>query len=127
MNDYRKIYEREFGIKWDRQVYEVHHIDGNHQNNKVSNLILIPKWLHTELHKQLLDPSITSCITEPLKEVIRLVQDSVVVGHGFYANGLRGLLDICTKMSVWGMFKTQRYVNGLTGEPLIIEGIWKDR
>lgn len=127
MVDYKKVYEREFGIKWNRDIYEVHHIDGNRENNKVSNLILIPKWLHTELHTQLRDPSITVCLTEPLSEVIRLVEDSVIVGHGFYANGLQAFLDVCNKMSVWGRLKAQRYINGLTGEPLNIEGVWSDR
>lgn len=31
--------------------YEIHHIDGNHFNNKANNLIAIPKELHTEIHR----------------------------------------------------------------------------
>lgn len=31
--------------------YEIHHIDGNHFNNKANNLIAIPSELHTEIHR----------------------------------------------------------------------------
>lgn len=38
--------------------FEVHHIDLNHENNDVKNLVAIPKWLHQKYHGVL--PSVQS-------------------------------------------------------------------
>ena len=51
MKDYRKIYADYFGIKWDRKIFEVHHLDRNRENNDINNLVLLPKKLHKEYHK----------------------------------------------------------------------------
>lgn len=50
MKDYRKFYARYYGITWDSSRFEVHHIDGNRDNNDIYNLILLPKELHQRLH-----------------------------------------------------------------------------
>lgn len=50
MTDYLKFYSRYYGITWDHQKFEVHHVDGNHYNNDIRNLILLPKDLHRRLH-----------------------------------------------------------------------------
>ena len=44
MPDYRKLYESVFGeIPKDSQnrSYEIHHIDGNHNNNSIENLMCV--------------------------------------------------------------------------------------
>lgn len=51
--DYCKVYEDAFGITWDRRKYEIHHIDGDHSNNDISNLILLPRALHRDIHTAL--------------------------------------------------------------------------
>lgn len=50
MTNYIKLYERTFGITWDHKKYEIHHIDGNRDNNNIQNLVLLPKELHRDLH-----------------------------------------------------------------------------
>lgn len=50
MTDYLKFYARYYGITWDHQKFEVHHIDGNRKNNDIWNLLLLPKELHKRLH-----------------------------------------------------------------------------
>lgn len=47
--NYRKLYERHYGIKIPPE-YEIHHIDFNRNNNDIINLLLIPKQLHRQLH-----------------------------------------------------------------------------
>lgn len=47
--DYRKLYEKTFGIKIPRD-YDIHHIDGDHNNDSLDNLLLLPRDLHAELH-----------------------------------------------------------------------------
>jgi len=46
---YKKIYEEYIGqtVPLD---FHVHHMDGNHENNDINNLIAIPKELHEFLH-----------------------------------------------------------------------------
>lgn len=47
---YRKLYEKEFNITIPSD-YDIHHIDFDHSNNKISNLLLIPHALHIALHE----------------------------------------------------------------------------
>lgn len=46
---YRQDYEKYYNTKVDGS-WEVHHIDYNHDNNDMSNLVAIPDWLHHRLH-----------------------------------------------------------------------------
>lgn len=50
LKNYRLKYKRYYGIEFDSK-YDVHHIDGNHENNNISNLILLPKDLHQKYHE----------------------------------------------------------------------------
>lgn len=52
MKNYRKFYEDVFGINIPKG-YEIHHIDGDRQNNTIRNLVLLPKKLHNEYHTAL--------------------------------------------------------------------------
>lgn len=48
--NYRKLYEKHYGIKIPPE-YDVHHIDFDHHNNDINNLLLLPRELHQRLHK----------------------------------------------------------------------------
>jgi hypothetical protein len=50
LKNYRLKYKRYYGVEFDSN-YDVHHIDGNHENNKISNLLLLPKDLHQKYHE----------------------------------------------------------------------------
>lgn len=53
MTNYRKIYENHFGnIPVDQfgRTYEIHHIDGNHSNNDISNLLAVSIEDHYKIH-----------------------------------------------------------------------------
>jgi hypothetical protein len=53
-NNYRKIYECHFGsIPYDEngRTYDVHHIDGNRQNNALDNLIAVSIVDHYRIHE----------------------------------------------------------------------------
>jgi hypothetical protein len=54
MKNYRKLYEQHHGpIPKDKnnRSYEIHHIDGNHNNNDIGNLQLVTIEEHYALHK----------------------------------------------------------------------------
>ena len=44
--DYERYYEVAVYNDWD-----IHHIDYNHNNNDIHNLVALPKYLHKKLHK----------------------------------------------------------------------------
>ena len=49
---YRKIYSASYGISLeDMKGYDVHHIDGNHENNRPENLKLLTPEEHAEIHQ----------------------------------------------------------------------------
>lgn len=47
--DYRKLYKSYYKIEFGSE-FEIHHIDGNHSNNEIRNLLLLPQKLHDQLH-----------------------------------------------------------------------------
>ena len=49
LKDYRLKYKRYYGIDFDDQ-YDIHHIDLDHNNNDINNLLLLPKKLHRKYH-----------------------------------------------------------------------------
>ena len=61
--NYRKIYEQHYGpIPMDEEgrSYEIHHIDGNHNNNEPSNLKAVSLQEHYDIHYKQGD--FTSCL-----------------------------------------------------------------
>lgn len=48
--NYRKIYENALKEKIPKD-FDIHHIDLNHKNNDIKNLVAIPKTLHQKFHK----------------------------------------------------------------------------
>lgn len=46
---YRDIYKKHYGIDFSNE-YVVHHIDFDRTNNEISNLLLLPKKLHSKYH-----------------------------------------------------------------------------
>ena len=50
--NYREKYKQHYGIDFGPE-YEVHHLDLNHQNDDIENLLLLPKEIHIEYHRAL--------------------------------------------------------------------------
>lgn len=49
MANYRKLYENHHNVKI-QKGYEIHHLDHNHENNEITNLVCIPRKLHKKYH-----------------------------------------------------------------------------
>lgn len=52
-SNYRKIYENHYGKipkDLDGRSYQIHHIDGNHNNNHFTNLLCVSEKEHYEIH-----------------------------------------------------------------------------
>lgn len=50
--NYRKIYENKTGLKIPSN-WHIHHIDGNKKNNRLNNLVALPKSLHCKYHSHI--------------------------------------------------------------------------
>lgn len=47
--NYRKFYAEQTGLPVPKD-FDIHHLDGNRDNNSISNLVAIPKKLHHQYH-----------------------------------------------------------------------------
>ena len=68
--NYRKIFEQNFGPipkELNGRTYEIHHIDGNHENNEPSNLKAVTIQEHYDIHQSQGDYSACLLISKRLK------------------------------------------------------------
>lgn len=63
LKNYRKKYER-FYCEEIPEGYEVHHLDMNRGNSRISNLIAIPKELHRRYRETIMQRPVESGISE---------------------------------------------------------------
>ena len=49
LEDYRNIYAKYYNITIS-DLYDIHHIDRDRKNNKIDNLLLLPRDLHQRYH-----------------------------------------------------------------------------
>tara|TARA_R110000824_G_scaffold26046_1_gene90068 strand:- start:545 stop:763 length:219 start_codon:yes stop_codon:yes gene_type:complete len=47
--NYRKLYEQK--VSRIPENWDIHHIDFNHDNNKIENLIAVPSMVHMVIHQ----------------------------------------------------------------------------
>lgn len=45
LKDYREKFKRYYGLSFSKD-YHIHHIDLDHSNNDIENLMIVPKELH---------------------------------------------------------------------------------
>lgn len=70
MKVYRKIWEEVFGkipVDEDGRTYEIHHIDGNRNNNTLSNLICVTIEEHLKIHQEQEDWGACNAIVRRMK------------------------------------------------------------
>ena len=48
--DYRILYEEKTKMKIPKN-FDIHHIDGNRNNNEITNLVALPKKIHSKYHE----------------------------------------------------------------------------
>lgn len=108
MTDYLKFYSRYYGITWDRQKFEVHHIDGNRKNNEIENLVLLPVELHRELHKAM---SALWVPEMPAKVAVFQYLQTCLNGWSdwFIGKALPDLIEVVNKCHKWALLKQVNY------------------
>ena len=66
---YKKQYEKLCNIKIPKG-YEIHHINLNHEDNRIENLVMLPRKLHQEYHKLIKNVECFHNIEIKLKSII---------------------------------------------------------
>ena len=96
LKNYREKYKRYYNIKFDKN-YVVHHIDGNRENNAISNLVLLPSKLHAKYHfqKQIIEGY----------EIPTKICGNALHNQSFYLNCLEEFLKTLNECNKWYDYK----------------------
>ncbi len=112
MKDYRRLYAETFGIEWDREKYEVHHIDGNRENNMIDNLILLPKDLHRKIHSVMMgNGSSTPGFSLTVEEAVQNFMHSYLNGYSYWdiEIAIPAIIDVVRECQPFAFLKRMCY------------------
>lgn len=96
---YRKKYKDYFNIQFGNE-YDVHHIDFNHYNDSIDNLLLIPKELHQRLHKAKTN---YGAFVDNQKNVFSDIKNQV--SCNILSKAMREIADIYSELERWVYMK----------------------
>lgn len=96
LKNYRTKYKRYYGIEFGRE-YAVHHIDGNRENNDISNLVLLPTKLHSQYH-------FLKTIVER-QELPTRISGNALSSQSYYLSGLEEFLRVLGECNKWYDYK----------------------
>lgn len=104
LKDYRLKYKRYYGIDFDKD-FDVHHIDGDRNNNDINNLLVLPSKLHHQLHAHYNGLVLSFLDGFNLKNVVRL--------NNYALNDFTKLAEIAEEVAKWYKWKQCNYDNYL--------------
>lgn len=102
LKDYRLKYKRYYDIDFDDD-YVVHHIDEDRTNNDISNLVLLPKKLHSKYHFQ-------KSIIES-QSLVTTITGNGLHGQSYYLTCLESFMDTLRECNQWYDYKL--YLEGV--------------
>lgn len=108
MTDYKKLYAKTYGITWDADM-EIHHIDRNRKNNDISNLILLPGYLHREMHIYLNGAVFMSEQVTAGDVIERIMERVFNYGNSYDQQAFLSLLLLLSECKRWGFLKSISY------------------
>ena len=103
---YRKYFKKYYGIDFSKD-YDIHHIDLNHYNNDINNLMLIPKELHQRYHK---------CINSMDKSDVlmrHIITGNMVSSNNYKLQIIKQAIEIIEECNKWYDYKM--YLDGKIG------------
>ncbi len=106
--NYRRKYKKHYGIDFSRK-YDIHHIDLNHENDDIGNLVLLPKKLHSRYHFLL-----SSCRISENSTIISLdtaICSNSLNNNNYQLNEATELLKTVSECNKWYDYKL--YLDGL--------------
>lgn len=105
--DYRKIIKEYYNINLESN-YDVHHIDLNHNNNEISNLMIIPKKLHQKYHKYLNAINYNDNIF--IKKFDAHIHSNIFKGDNYNLELINNFIPILIECNKW--FDYKMYLDG---------------
>lgn len=100
MADYRKLYFEHYGMSDPGPEFDIHHIDLNHDNNEIDNLIMLPQRVHHKYHM---------CVSYfgGVLDKTKLTFDAKIniQGNGYARSMLRKLSDVMDEIEEWRLIK----------------------
>lgn len=110
MVDYRRAYKRYFNIEFGSE-YVVHHIDFDRENNDISNLLLLPRELHSKYH--MIINAITIDSSKPKADGIIDVRLSNILITDYNFKMFEHLPETVAECFKWEEWRRYRYDEGV--------------
>ena len=107
IKDYRREFKEYYNLELSEE-YDIHHIDLNHENNDMNNLMILPKILHIKYHSLLNDLR----ISKPIKMI---TLDLKIHGNQINLNSynlqiIKDLISVLDECAKWYDYKL--YLDG---------------
>ncbi len=104
--NYRTFFKKHYGIDFSDD-YDVHHIDLNHNNNDINNLMVMPKKLHNKYH---------ICLTamggnDLIKSFDARIYGSALNSNNYNIEMLQHLIESLKECNKWYDYKM--YLDGI--------------
>ena len=110
MTQYRKLYADYYGITWDAKEMEVHHVDYDRSNNHISNLILLPRWVHRDLHKMYSKVRYIQAFVPSTDQLLKeLAREALLVGASYVGDTAKDYYLVLANCSHWCLLRNVRY------------------
>lgn len=102
--NYRQLYKERYSIDFGGD-YDIHHIDFNHSNNDISNLLLLPHDLHVKYH------NLVNYYSNSKQKIISpLITGNEVNANTYLMDLLEDLIRTITECNKWYDYKL--YLDG---------------
>lgn len=105
---YRSFYKKYYKIDFDNN-FDIHHIDLNHDNNDINNLMLLPKKLHNKYHWLL--NSVNNDDNNIFQKTFNsIIQSSILNGDNYNLKSIKELVEVIQECNIWYDYKL--YLDG---------------
>lgn len=101
--DYRTKFKKHYGIDFSDE-YDVHHIDLNHDNDDIDNLMILPKELHSQYHICVLTTAFLGA-GGSARTIDCKIHGNAANSFSYGLDQMRRLLDILYECSIWYDYK----------------------
>ena len=99
---YRDYFKKYYGIEFSKK-YEIHHIDLNHNNDDITNLMLIPKDLHEKYHKAVAN---YNCLLSNNKSILDVKICGNMLSNNIYnMEIIADLIEVLQECNKWYDYK----------------------
>lgn len=104
--NYRKKFKEHYGIKFGPK-FHIHHIDLDHENNDIENLMILPEELHN-LYHQLFNSVTGDGFT---KSYHASIHSNTIYGDNYNLSMTKKFIDVLIECDKWYDFKL--YLEGI--------------